>query len=189
VHILIGQPKSSKALFPSNSKQSKDGFMCGNSLRRMKEIVEQDLQIRFELRECRRTFGQRYIDQNLELTSVSVLMGHASTRTTEKYYGRQKNIMAMGKARRTWSSGSDETTSENPLPPPERGVTTTSGQWANCDWWTDTEKRWTEPQKWWTSQKVDFDDLGGQRKWTVWDLNPRPPACKAGDLPADLTAQ
>ncbi|MBE6521838.1 MAG: site-specific integrase [Thermoplasmata archaeon] len=111
----------SKALFPSNSKQSKDGFMCGNSLRRMKEIVEQDLQIRFELRECRRTFGQRYIDQNLELTSVSVLMGHASTRTTEKYYGRQKNIMAIEKARRTWSSGSDETPSENPLPPSGEG--------------------------------------------------------------------
>ncbi len=58
--------------------------MCGNSLRRMKEMAEQDLQIRFELCECRRTFGQRYIDQNLELTSVSVLMGHASTRTTKK---------------------------------------------------------------------------------------------------------
>ena len=27
-----------------------------------------------------------------------------------------------------------------------------------------------------------------QKEWTVWDLNPRPPACKAGDLPADLTA-
>jgi integrase/recombinase XerD len=80
----------------------------------MKEIVEQDLQIRFELRECRRTFGQRYIDQNLELTSVSVLMGHASTRTTEKYYGRQKNIMAMEKARATWKP--EQTPSQDSLP-------------------------------------------------------------------------
>ena len=104
----------SKALFPSDS--SKDGFLCGNSLRRMKEIVEQDLQIRFELRECRRTFGQRYIDQNLELTSVSVLMGHASTRTTEKYYGRQKNIMAMEKARATWDTNLDQTSSQDSLP-------------------------------------------------------------------------
>ena len=82
----------------------------------MKEIVEQDLQIRFELRECRRTFGQRYIDQNLELASVSVLMGHASTRTTEKYYGRQKNIMAMEKARATWDTDRDQTSSQESLP-------------------------------------------------------------------------
>ncbi len=44
-------------------------------------------------------------------------MGHASTRTTEKYYGRQKNIMAMEKARKTWSDASDETLSETPLNP------------------------------------------------------------------------
>ena len=109
LEALMNNHSPSKALFPSDT--SKDGFLCGNSLRRMKEIVEQDLQIRFELRECRRTFGQRYIDQNLELPSVSILMGHASTRTTEKYYGRQKNTMAMDKARRTWSSGPDETSS------------------------------------------------------------------------------
>ena len=102
----------SRALFPSDT--SKDGFLCGNSLRRMKEIVEQDLQIRFELRECRRTFGQRYIDQNLELPSVSVLMGHASTRTTEKYYGRQKNVMAMEKACATWKP--EQTPSQDSLP-------------------------------------------------------------------------
>jgi len=103
---------ASKALFPSNS--SEDGFLCGNSLRRMKDLVQQDLQIRFDLRECRRTFGQRYIDQNLELSSVSVLMGHSSTRTTERFYGRQKNLMAIEKARKTWESDLEETSSETP---------------------------------------------------------------------------
>ncbi len=99
----------SKALFPSDS--SKDGFLCGNSLRRMKDLVQQDLQIRFDLRECRRTFGQRYIDQNLELSAVSVLMGHSSTRTTERFYGRQKNLMAIEKARETWEANRDQTSS------------------------------------------------------------------------------
>ena len=103
---------ASKALFPSDS--SEDGFLCGNSLRRMKDLVQQDLQIRFDLRECRRTFGQRYIDQNLELSSVSVLMGHSSTRTTERFYGRQKNLMAIEKARKTWGSDPEETSSETP---------------------------------------------------------------------------
>lgn len=99
----------SKALFPSDS--SKDGFLCGNSLRRMKDLVQQDLQIRFDLRECRRTFGQRYIDQNLELSAVSVLMGHSSTRTTERFYGRQKNLMAIEKARETWEANRGQTSS------------------------------------------------------------------------------
>ncbi|MBR4203255.1 MAG: site-specific integrase [Candidatus Methanomethylophilaceae archaeon] len=105
----------SKALFPSDS--SKDGFLCGNSLRRMKDLVQQDLQIRFDLRECRRTFGQRYIDQNLELSAVSVLMGHSSTRTTERFYGRQKNLMAIEKARETWEANRGQTSSsDSPSP-------------------------------------------------------------------------
>jgi integrase/recombinase XerD len=94
----------SKALFPSADKRSKDGFLCGNSLRRIKDLVQDDLHIRFDLRECRRTFGQRYLDQNLEISSVSVLMGHSTTKTTERFYGRQKNRMAIEKARATWAS-------------------------------------------------------------------------------------
>lgn len=98
----------SKALFPSGDERSGDGFMCGNSLRRMKDIVEDELHIRFDLRECRRTFGQRYLDSDLEISSVSVLMGHATTKTTERFYGRQKNRMAIEKARATWTSKSEE---------------------------------------------------------------------------------
>jgi len=65
-------------------------------------------EIRFDLRECRRTFGQRYLDSDLEISSVSVLMGHATTKTTERFYGRQKNRMAIEKARATWTSKSEE---------------------------------------------------------------------------------
>ena len=78
--------------------------MYGNSLRRMKDLVEDELHIRFDLRECCRTFGQRYLDSDLEISSVSVLMGHSTTKTTERFYGRQKNRMAIEKARATWSS-------------------------------------------------------------------------------------
>ena len=94
--------------FPSGDKRSGDGFMCGNSLRRMNDLVQEDLHIRFDLRECRRTFGQRYLDNDLEISSVSVLMGHSTTKTTERFYGRQKNRMAIEKARATWDSHEKE---------------------------------------------------------------------------------
>lgn len=42
-------------------------------------MVERDLGIRFDLRQCRRTFGQRYLDRDLDIESVSVLMGHSTT--------------------------------------------------------------------------------------------------------------
>jgi len=90
------------ALFPS--KESRDGYLCGNSIRRMKDLVEEDLGIRFDLRQCRRTFGQRYIDKGLDLESVSVLMGHSSTKTTERFYGRRKNDQAIEKARSMWNT-------------------------------------------------------------------------------------
>ncbi|MDY0236663.1 MAG: site-specific integrase [Gudongella sp.] len=99
---LVENSCGSPALFPSNSPSSKDGCMCGNSLRRIKKLVEDETHVKFDLRECRRTFGQRYLDDELELSSVSVLMGHSSTKTTERFYGRQKNTMAIDKARSTW---------------------------------------------------------------------------------------
>jgi integrase/recombinase XerD len=61
--------------------------------------VEEDLDIKFDLRMCRRTFGQRYLDKGLDIESTSVLMGHASTKTTEGFYSRRKLSQAIDKAR------------------------------------------------------------------------------------------
>jgi len=98
----------SPALFPSNS--SEDGYCCGNTLRNYKRLVERDLGIKFDLRQCRRTFGQRYLDRNLDIESVSVLMGHSSTKTTEGFYSRKKLDSAISKARGLWEEeeGEDE---------------------------------------------------------------------------------
>ena len=90
----------SRALFPS--KDAENGFCSGNSLRKYKAIVEDDLGIRFDLRMCRRTFGQRYLDRDLDIESVSVLMGHSSTKTTESFYSRRRLDDAMRKARGSW---------------------------------------------------------------------------------------
>ena len=74
-----------------------------NSLRVIKHIVEEDLGIKFDLRQCRRTFGQRYLDKDLDIESVSVLMGHASTKTTEGFYSRKRLDRAIENAIGTWN--------------------------------------------------------------------------------------
>lgn len=90
----------SPALFPSN--ESEDGYLSGNAIRRIKVKVEEDLKIKFDLRECRRTFGQKYMDDGLDLESTSVLMGHSSTKTTEGFYSRKKLNRAIESAKGTW---------------------------------------------------------------------------------------
>lgn len=47
-------------------------------------------------------FGQRYLDSDLDKESVSVLMGHASTKTTESFYSRKRLTKAVESAKRTW---------------------------------------------------------------------------------------
>jgi integrase/recombinase XerD len=105
--FLLGRKKTmvdkncdSHALFPSNC--SSDGFCSGNTLRRYKDMVERDLGIKFDLRQCRRTFGQRYLDRDLDIESVSVLMGHSTTRMTETFYSRRRLDSAISKARDAW---------------------------------------------------------------------------------------
>ena len=97
---LVDKNRDSHALFPSAG--SVDGYCSGNTLRNYKTMVERDLGIKFDLRQCRRTFGQRYLDRDLDIESVSVLMGHSTTRMTETFYSRRRLDSAMKKARDAW---------------------------------------------------------------------------------------
>ena len=85
---LVDNNLNSHALFPS--KNGADGYLSGNAIRNIKATVEDDLDVKFDLRTCRRTFGQRYLDSDVDIESVSVLMGHASTKTTEGFYSRKR---------------------------------------------------------------------------------------------------
>ena len=80
-----------------------DGFLYDIILRAIKHVVEEDLGIKFDLRQCRRTFGQRYLDKDLDIESVSVLMGHASTKTTERFYSRMRLDRAIVNVIGTWN--------------------------------------------------------------------------------------
>lgn len=72
----------------------------GNATMGIEEVVENDLGIGSDPRECRRTFGQRHLGSDLDTGSVSVPMGHASTETTESLYGRKRMTRAVESTRR-----------------------------------------------------------------------------------------
>ncbi len=100
MHSAILAPSSVRtrcSVFPS--KDSADGYLSGNAIRRIKAVVENDLDVKFDLRMFHRTFGQRYLDSDVDIESVSVLMGHASTKTTEGFYSRKRLNKAIDNAR------------------------------------------------------------------------------------------
>ncbi len=72
-----------------------DGYFATNSLEKLKKMVENEVGFKFDLRTCRRTFGQMCLDQGVTIESVSVLMGHDSTKAMESYYCRKKEEKAL----------------------------------------------------------------------------------------------
>jgi integrase len=91
-----------EALFPAISKirSGGDGYYSANSMTKMRVKVSQDTGVPFQLRACRRTFGQEYIDMGVSMDAVSRMMGHSTTKTTEKYYCRKTNDSAILEAQR-----------------------------------------------------------------------------------------
>lgn len=96
----------SPSLFPS--RESEDGFLAGNTIRQIKKVVEDDIGVKFELRQCRRTFGQRNLDRGLDIESASVLMGHATTNTTERFYSRMKLERAQDNLKKVWMANTHD---------------------------------------------------------------------------------
>jgi integrase/recombinase XerD len=76
--------------------------MSSNSTRLIKKVIENKIGVHFEYRDCRRAFGQRLIDNNADIEDVSILMGHASTKTTEGYYARRRNTAALKNVQGLW---------------------------------------------------------------------------------------
>ncbi len=76
--------------------------LSSNSIRKIKQIVETAIGQRFELRDCRRGFGEMYLRKGLNIEDVSLLMGHASTLTTEHYYCRKSESAVIKEAKKVW---------------------------------------------------------------------------------------
>ena len=78
------------------------GPMSGNSVRKTKKMIEEELKVKFELRDCRRAFGQHYLNNGVPVDDVSVLMGHSSTKTTEGYYCWKREEDAIKAVKNKW---------------------------------------------------------------------------------------
>jgi len=62
---------------------------------KLKKKIQRAAGVRFKWKDFRSTFCQRSIDNGAKVESVSVLLGHSSTKITETYYGRIRNDKAM----------------------------------------------------------------------------------------------
>mgnify|MGYP003828435005 CR=1 FL=1 len=99
-------------LFPAiqDIKKKGDGSFSINGTTMLRTIVMRETGVKFDLRACRRTYGQVGIDDGVELDTVSIMLGHANTRTTETYYARKKNEAAVADARKVWGSNATVST-------------------------------------------------------------------------------
>jgi integrase/recombinase XerD len=91
-----------EAMFPAiqNIHKGGDGHFASNSLTKLRARVTADSGVTFDLRACRRTFGQVNVNMGVPWDTVSLLMGHATTTTTEKYYCRKPNEWLFSRLKR-----------------------------------------------------------------------------------------
>ncbi|AGN26381.1 tyrosine-type recombinase/integrase [Candidatus Methanomassiliicoccus intestinalis] len=68
----------------------------------LRRIVMAETGIKYDLRKCRRTFGQALKNDGASIEAISVSMGHSSTKTTEKSYARMTNECAIAEAQEVW---------------------------------------------------------------------------------------
>lgn len=96
------------ALIPSIHSKKPDTVYSRTRFRHIKnmieELVEQDMQgFKFQLKMFRDTFIQMNIDKRPDnLMAVSVSVGHATTRTTELFYGRLRMQYAVTMLQDAW---------------------------------------------------------------------------------------
>ena len=91
-------------LFPAivNLQRGGNGVYSVSGTGKLRKRVKNEIAVSYDFRACRRTYGQVGIDEGVPLDSVSRLMGHATTKTTETYYARKKNEKAIGEAKVIW---------------------------------------------------------------------------------------
>lgn len=103
VPVMIRYLEARKRFLEDNKKETpylffssnQFDFLSSNTIRKIRSNVEDDLGIKFDGRMCRRTYGQYLKDQGVTIESISVTMGHNSTKTTEHYYARLRQDRAI----------------------------------------------------------------------------------------------
>jgi len=110
--IVSEQCPGNLALF--SALRGEDWYCSGNTIRKMKNVVEEEVGFKFTLQACRRTFGQMAVDEGLALDSVSVMLGHNTTKTTETYYCRKRQETAIREAQEVWNHARSVPSARNP---------------------------------------------------------------------------
>jgi integrase len=84
-------------------------------LRLLKRKVSEKCGVAFELMTLRRTFGQVLLNRGVSIETVSLTLGHASTRTTETYYCRKDADSARSEVLRALAGTQNGPSAKNPL--------------------------------------------------------------------------
>lgn len=84
------------------------GLLSINALEEDRRSVCSDLGFFFDYRQCRSTYGQLLKDEGFPIDIVSVILGHSSSRVTETFYARVRNVSALEDVVSKWYSESDQ---------------------------------------------------------------------------------
>lgn len=98
---LFAAGRESDSLFPPLMTDLE--YISYKRIRVLKTYVEEDLGEQFELRKCRRTFGQRALNEGQDIHNVSIVMGHSTLATTQRYYCDKELHAASSDMRDFWT--------------------------------------------------------------------------------------
>ena len=77
-------------------------YFSVNHIRKLKRDVAEIAGIEFKLKDFRSSYAQILIDRKVPLQSVSKAMGHQTTKTTELYYARIKDVSMFDDINNLW---------------------------------------------------------------------------------------
>ena len=87
--------RKSTAFFPTFRSDSE--FITQQSMGKLKDVVQNILGVKFQLKDARRAYGQRMLDRGVPIEFVSHCLGHSSVATTQKFYAdyRDKSVLSQ----------------------------------------------------------------------------------------------
>jgi integrase/recombinase XerD len=105
VEMIMKKCPTNEALFPKTDEHpGGNGVYTQQGFSRLRLIVQKETGVIFDGRATRRTYGQTGIDQGVPIDAISRMLGHSSTKTTEKYYCRRSNEAAIAEAQKVWGT-------------------------------------------------------------------------------------
>lgn len=100
--VQLGKKRQTKdSLFPPIRYNYT--FLSDKSMRKIKSKVEEDIGAKFELRKYRRTYGQRALNEGQDIHNVSIMLGHDTIATTQRYYCDKNQRAALIEMNEHWS--------------------------------------------------------------------------------------